>query len=113
MPSPLELYPLVVAWLQALEITPHPTALVALAELVAALLAHQSLRPSALMRALLSPVAVPAAQRYKRVRRSWDRPWLTPTWLTPWLVRAALALLAPPTGWTVHLALDSVRCGPW
>ena len=113
MPSPVELYPLVVVWLQALELTPHPTALVALAQLVTALLAHQSLRPSALMRALLSPMDVPAAQRYKRVRRAWDREWLTPAWLTPRLVRAVLALLAPPSGWTVHLALDSVRCGSW
>jgi len=113
MPSPIELYPVVVVWLQALGLTTHPTALVALAQLVTALLAHQSLRPSALMRALLSPIDVPAAQRYRRVRRSWDRPWLTSTWLTPSLVRAALALVAPPAGWTVHLALDSVRCGPW
>lgn len=113
MPSPLELYPLVVVWLQALGVTVHPTALVALAQLVTALLAHQSLRPSALMRALLSPMDVPAAQRYRRVRRSWERPWLTSAWLTPYLVRAVLALLAPPSGWTVHLALDSVRCGRW
>src|SRR3989337_3038026 len=98
MPSPIALYPVVVVWLQTLGLTTHPTALVALAPLVTALLAHQSLRPSALMRALLSPIAVPAAQRYKRVRRSWDRPWLTSTWLTPYLVRAALALVAPPAG---------------
>lgn len=113
MPSPFELYPLVVVWLQAVGITTHPTAVVALADVVTALLVHQSLRPSALMRALLSPLAVPAAQRYRRVRRAWDREWLTPGWLTPRLVRAALALVAPPSGWSVHLALDSVRCGCW
>jgi hypothetical protein len=136
MPSPLALYPLVVVWLQALGIAPHPTALVALADLVTALLVHQSLRPSALMRALLSPQAVPARQRYKRVRRSWDRPWLTSAWLTPYLVRAVLALVTlgpvalaaastvagspvPPArfgarpGGPLHLALDSVRCGQW
>src|SRR6266540_2937005 len=138
MPSPVELYPLVVVWLQALGVAPHPTAVVALADLVTALLVHQSLRPSALMRALLSPSAVPAGQRYRRVRRSWDRPWLTSEGLTPHLVRAALALvtlgpvalaaasmvagnpvpvallgplLGPPPGTPLHLALDSVRCG--
>ena len=136
MPSPRELYPLVVVWLQALGVAPHPAALVALADLVTALLVHQSLRPSALVRALLSPMAVPAAQRYRRVRRAWDREWLTPARLTPLLVRAALALVTvgpvalaaartvagspvspglpgPPAGAPVHLALDSVRCGRW
>lgn len=136
MPSPVELYPLVAVWLQAMELTPHPTALGALANLVTALLVHQSLRPSALMRALLSPQTVPARQRYTRVRRSWDRPWLTSGWLTPSLVRAALALVTvgpvalatastlagtavPPVlfgplpGVALHLALDSVRCGRW
>jgi hypothetical protein len=71
MPSPQELYRLVGAWVQALGVTPHPTARAALAALVAALLTHQSLRPSALMRALPSPRAVPARQRYKRVQRAW------------------------------------------
>jgi hypothetical protein len=118
MLSPSELYPLVLAWLQALEITRHPTAQAALTHLLTALLLGQSLRPSALMRALLSPTAVPARQRYKRVRRTWDRRWLTPAWLTPRLVRAALALVAPdragtPTAGLTHLALDSVRCGAW
>ena len=136
MPSPMELYPLVVVWLQALGVTPHPTALVALADVVTALLAQQSLQPSAVMRALLSPMEVPARQRYKRVARSWDRPWLTSAWLTPSLVRAVLALVSmtpvalatastvvgvavPPSllgalpGLPRHLALDSVRCGKW
>ncbi len=56
---------------------------------------------------------VPARQRYKRVHRSWDRPWLTSTWLTPSLVRAVLALVVPLPGVPCHLALDTVRCGPW
>src|SRR5262249_34987833 len=54
--SPHALYPLVQAWLQALELPCPPLALTALAHLVLALLTAQSLRPSALMRALLSPV---------------------------------------------------------
>jgi hypothetical protein len=117
MLSPQELYPLVLSWLQALEVCGQPTALAALAHLVVALLCGQSLRPSALMRALLSPHAVPARQRYKRVARFWERSWLTPAWLTPRLVRAALALGEPaaggPSGGPVLLVLDSVRGGPW
>src|SRR5437764_5301138 len=83
MLSPHELYPLVQLWVHALELAPSPAALSALTHLLVALLTAQSLRPSALMRALLSPQAVPARQRYKRVARFWERPWLTPAWLTP------------------------------
>jgi len=123
MLSPTALYPLVVAWLQALDVCPHPVALAALAHLVTALLHAQSLKPSALMRALLSPTEtpVPACQRDERVARALDRPWLTSAWLTPLLVRAVLTLLPPEEsageGGTdkkeVTVALDSVRCGPW
>lgn len=118
MLSPTELYPLVLTWLQALPLTSHRTAQSALAHLLTALLLAQSLRPAALMRALLSPTALPARQRYKRLARAWTRPWLSPARLSPSLVRAALALVAPdPAGWPTagltHLALDSVRCGPW
>src|SRR5207237_986556 len=91
----------------------HATALRALAHLVTALLVGQSLRPTALMRALSSPVPVPARQRYKRVARAWTRPWLSPSWLVPRLVPAALALVPPERDGVTHLALDSVRCGAW
>src|SRR5919199_6282873 len=116
MLSPYELYPFVLLWMQALEVTPSSAAMTALTHLVVALLSGQSLRPSALMRALLSPTPVPARQRYKRLARFWERPWLTAAWLTPLLVRAALALVGPeaagwPTAGLTHLALDSVRCG--
>jgi len=117
MLSSPEVYPLVLAWLQALEVCPHAVALSALSHLVTALLVGQSLRASALMRALLSPLPVPARQRYKRVARALERPWLTPGWLTPRLVRATLALVDPdgwgPTCGQTHVALDSVRCGGW
>jgi hypothetical protein len=113
MPAPSELYPLVLLWLQAQQVTSHRAAAAALAQLLAALLVGQSLRPSALMRALLSPEAVPARQRYKRVQRALDRRWLSSEWLTPCLVRAALALVPPERGGATHLALDSVRCGRW
>ena len=115
MPSSAELYPLVRLWMQALPaVTPaHPHVLSALAELVTALLVSQSLRPSALMRALLSPCPVPARQRYKRVARAWTRPWLSPAWLTPRLVLAVLALVPAERSGLTHLALDSVRCGRW
>ena len=111
MLSPLELYPLVLGWLQAMAVTPHPTASAALAHLLTALLVGQSLRPSALGRALLATEAVPARQRYKRVARAWERAWLAPGWLTARLVPAALALMGAER--LSHLALDSVRCGRW
>jgi hypothetical protein len=100
-----------------LELPCPPLALSALAHLVLALPAAQSLRPSALMRMLLSPHAVPARQRYKRVAHLWERPRLTPAWLMPHVVRAVLALVSPD-GWgsttgLSHVVLDGVRCGTW
>jgi hypothetical protein len=117
MLSSQELYPLVHLWVYALDLAPSAAAMTALTHVLVALLTAQSLRPSALMRALLSPHAVPARQRYKRLARFWARPWLTPAWLTPRLVPAVLALLPPdgrgPTAGLTHVVLDSVRCGPW
>jgi hypothetical protein len=114
MLSPTELYPLVVLWVQALGCCPHRTGQRALASLVTALLTAQSLQRTALMRALVSPRAVPARQRYTRLGRLLDSPWLSPAWLTPALVRAAVALvLGARDGGRVTLALDSVRCGRW
>jgi hypothetical protein len=113
MLAPGELYPLVLEWLQMMGVSGHRTAAAALAPLVTALLVGQSLRPSALMRALLSPSPVPARQRYKRVARAWTRPWLAPAALTPPLVRAVLALVGPDAAGLTPLALDSVRCGRW
>ena len=115
MPSAPELYPLIEAWIQALPAASpmHATALSALAHLVTALLVGQSLRPTALMRALSSPLPVPARQRYKRVARAWTRPWLSPAWLVPRLVPAVLALVPADRDGLTHLALDSVRCGAW
>jgi hypothetical protein len=68
------LNPLVQLWVQALELAPSAAALSALTHLLVALLSGQSLRPSALMRALLSPKPVPVRQRDKRVARFWERP---------------------------------------
>jgi hypothetical protein len=112
MLAPQALYPLVLSWIAALGGPVQPAATRALANLVVALLTAQSLRPSAVMRALLSPSPVPARQRYKRRTRALDRPWLTSAWLTPRLVRAVLVLLPAAAGLT-HVALDSVRCGRW
>jgi hypothetical protein len=108
------LYALIEGWLQAMGVAPHRTARRALAELVTALLLAQSLSPAELARALPSPRAVPARQRFKRRQRALDRPWLPSAHLTPALVRAALALVptvgpAQPT----TLVLDGVRCGGW
>src|SRR5919199_2121471 len=113
MLSPHALYPLVQLWVQALDLAPSSAALSALTHLLVALLVGQNLRPSALMRALLSPVPVPARQRYKRLARAWTRPWLSPAWLSPRLVAAVLALVGPERDGRTHLALDGVRCGSW
>src|SRR5436305_729771 len=109
MPTPQEVYPVLLLWLRACVGLSHPTAAAALAHLVTALLIGQSLRPSALMRALVSPQPVPARQRYRRVARAWTRPWLSPAWLTPRLVQAARTLVPGER----RLVLDSVRCGGW
>jgi hypothetical protein len=114
------LYAVVLPWMQALGITPtaQPAAAVSVAQRVTALLLAQSLRPSALLRALVSRPGVPARQRYKRVARAWTRRWLSSAVLSPALVRAAVQLVPPQrtgtrlAGRTV-LALDSVRCGRW
>jgi hypothetical protein len=110
MLSPQEVYPLVREWIVALVGAGHPLAHAALAHLVTALLVGQRLTATGLMRALVSETAVPARQRYQRVARALARPWLTPAFLTPRLVRAALALTPDPVP---HLALDSVRVGRW
>jgi len=104
------LYPLLEGWLAALGVAPHRTGRAALAHLLTALLVAQSLQPTRLLRALLSPLAVPARQRYTRLQRLLASPWLTPAWLTPQLVRGALALQSREAA---TLALDSVRTGPW
>ena len=83
MPSPVELYPLVVLWLQAMGMVAHPTGVRGVAEVVTAVLVTQSLRSATLMRALLSEEGVPARQRYKRLARFWQRSWLSPAWVTP------------------------------
>src|SRR3954451_24120874 len=93
MLSPAELYPAVMAWLQVMGVVPHASGLASVAEVVTALLIGQSLRPSNLGRALLSPLTVGARHRYRRVRRVLARGRLSSGSLTPVLVRAALALL--------------------
>ncbi len=114
MLSPTTLYPLVLLWVQALRCCPHRTGQRALASLVTALLTAQSLHRTALMRALVSPAAVPARQRYRRLGRLLDSRWLSPAWLSPALVRAAVAVVvAAGDGGVGRLALDSVRCGAW
>src|SRR5262245_9943130 len=110
MSSPEAVYPVVVAWIEAVVGPGHALAQAALARLVTALLVSQRLTASALMRSVLSDPTVPARQRYKRVARALARPWLLPAFLTPRLVRAALAV-APSA--TPHLVLDSVRLGSW
>ncbi len=117
MLPPLELYALVLRWVQALEVVATGSSAGAVAALLTALLVGQSLWPSALMRALPSPGACLARSRYQRVARAWLRPWLSSAHLTPPLVRAVGTLAPVPRGGPLagltHLALDTVRCGGW
>lgn len=110
MLAPAELYPAVMVWLQAMGAVPHASGLASVAEVVTALLIAQSLRPSALARAVLSPVTVGARHRYRRVRRVLTSGRLSSGSLTPVLVRTALALVPDRVP---HLAMDTVRCGGW
>lgn len=111
MLTPTAVYPRLLRWVQALDMTPSAVTAQALAARVTALWCGQSLAPASLMRMLPSPTMVRARARYARVARTWHGPWLTSVWLTPLLVRAALAL-ARPAG-TPVLVLDTVRCGRW
>jgi hypothetical protein len=110
MPCSSPLYPAVLPWIEALGIAPHATGARAVAQQVSALLAAQSARPARRMRTLASSPAVPARQRYRRVARGLDAPWLAPDSVTAALVRASLALYPQPQP---VLALDTVRCGGW
>jgi hypothetical protein len=110
MLAPAELYPAIARWLQVVGVVGHATGLASMAEMVTALLIGQSLRPSEVGRALLSPVGVGARHRYRRVRRTLTRGRLSSTQLTPVLVRLALGLVGDRVP---HLAMDTVRCGRW
>jgi len=108
--APAELYPAVEAWLQGLRAFRHTAGLVSVAEVVTAVLIGQSLRVGGLARTLLSAPTVAARHRYRRVRRMVTGARLRSTDLTPALVRAALVLVDDAVP---HLAMDTVRCGPW
>jgi hypothetical protein len=110
MPSPTEVSPVVVQWIEAVVGPGQPAAQAALAHLLLALLRSQRLTAAAVLRAYLSDTTFPACQGYTWVARALARPSLAPPFLTPRLVRAALALMADPTP---HLALDSVRLSRW
>lgn len=105
-----ELYPAIQAWLQAFGGIPHQTSLASLAQMVTAVLLGQSLRSSVLARTLQSATTVTARHRYRRVRRLMTGGRLLSAPLTPWLVRAALAVTSDEDP---HLAMDTVRCGRW
>lgn len=110
MPAPTAVYAVVVQWIEVVVGPGQPWACAALARLVLALLCGQRLTAASLLRAYLSDTTVPARQGYKRLARALARPWLTPAFLTPRLVRAALALVPAARP---QLALDSVRLGGW
>jgi hypothetical protein len=110
MLAPAELYPAVEAWLQSLGAFGHAAGLSSVAQVVTAVLIGQSLRVGGVARTRLSAPEVAARHRYRRVRRVVTGARLRSTDLTPWLVRAALVLVDDAVP---HLAMDTVRCGPW
>ena len=84
----------------------------AVAEVVWALLAAQSLHPADLGRALPDLRTGRARQAYRRVRRLLGRPLLRSRCLTPLLIQHTLQLVPAAAG-EVTLVLDSTRCGRW
>jgi DDE family transposase len=71
----------------------------------------QRVTPAALARALPAEHAGSARARLTRVRRWWKGPALGQAEVSPQLIAAALALLAP--GQAIGVALDTPRLGPW
>jgi len=107
-----QVYALLLPWIAALGVAPHRATARALCTRLTAVVLGQTLTPADLVRTVLSDLPTPARSGVRRVARTWVSPTLTAAWLTPILVRAALAL-SWATGATPLLALDSVRCGGW
>jgi len=112
MLSASTVYALLLPWLAALGVAPHRRTARALCERLTAVLLAQTLTPADLVRTVLSDLPTSARSGFRRLARTWVAPTLTAAWLTPLLVRAALALCWT-TGTTPLVALDSVRCGGW
>jgi hypothetical protein len=112
MLSSTTVYDLLLPWIAALGVAPHRATARALCERLTAVLLGQTLTPADLVRTLVSDLPAPARSGFRRVARTWVSPTLSAAWLTPILVRAALALCWA-VGSTPFLALDSVRCGGW
>lgn len=108
-PDP-SLYTLLFSALSSLFGPIHPASLSAITDLVEALLIGQSLHPADLARTLPRLQTAHARQAQRRVRRSLGRSRLGSQALTPWLIRAALALVSDAE---VSLVLDSTRCVTW
>ncbi len=103
-------YPFVAGLLHAVLGGRHAATLGAVAPLVWALLAGQSLRGADLARALPALGAGGARQAQRRVRRALGRAALSSWALAPALVRAALRLVGDAEA---TLVLDSTRCLRW
>ena len=112
MLSSQTVYDLLLPWLAALGVAPHRRTAQALCTRLTAVLLAQTLTPADLVRTELSDRLASARSGFRRLARTWVCSTLTAAWLTPLLVRAALALCWA-TGSTPLLALDSVRCGAW
>src|SRR5215510_16135075 len=104
-------YERVQEWVKVMGGKTHATVVRTIAWAVLCVLLAQRVTPAALARALPAEPVGRARARLTRVRRWWKGSVLGQTEVSPQLVAAALALLAP--GQAVVVALDTTRLGPW
>jgi hypothetical protein len=104
-------YERVHGWVKPMLGRTHATVGQTLTWAILCVLLAQRVTPAALARALPAEQAGSARARLTRVRRWWKGPLLCQAEVSPQLISAALALLAP--GQAVVVALDTTRLGPW
>src|SRR5262249_44641926 len=97
-------YPQVRAWVKAMLGRTHATVVHTMAGAVVCVLGARRATPGALAGALPAEQAGRAGARLPRVRRWWTGPPLDQVVVSPQLIHAALALLAP--GQSAVVALD-------
>src|SRR5262249_31468442 len=104
-------YERVYGWVKQMLGRTHTTVGRTITWAVLCVLLAQRVTPAVLARALPAEQAGHARPRLMRVRRWWKGRSLGQAEVSPQLIAAALALLAP--GQAVVVALDTTRLGPW
>ena len=103
-------YERVEAWVKRYVGPIHRTVLGTVVWVIVCLLVAQRLTPAALARAIPASSPGSGRNRLRRVQRWWQGPELELGWLTPRLIRAALAFVPQED---VIVALDTTRVGGW